>query len=701
MKITRAIIKNFRNFEELDVQLGRNTILLGENGVGKTNFLEALRLVLDPSRERRLYREDFHRPGQPFNGNKIEVHLYFADFQDDQVLHGKVFPNCIIEPNPPIAQVSYIYCPKENIPDQSADGRDDYRAIIYGRGDMSNNVRREIHAHLNIRVIPALRNIDKDIAIWQNSPLRRWANLKSLSDNYDFIQVSASVRRATQELQRIDPIKELQDDIKQRLTDMVESVFTFDPQVGMLPSEPEALQRALRLFLDENLSLDRSSLGLANVLYLTLLMLEIEQRKQQIAEDEDQGEKYQFTILAVEEPEAHLHPHLQRLVFHDFLRWDPPVFLSTHSPQIVSVAEADSLVVLKKQQEDKTIATSTANLSQLPEWEPDWEAAKLDLERYLDSTRGEVVFAKGVILVEGDAELFLVPAFAKKLAEPIINIRREEKQARILEDVTERNQRLDEISENITQLINTGHIPCTLDGAGISVCSVAGTDFKPYVRFLGPEGLNLPLVVITDGDKYIELKDKVKKLIKPESEISQADKEELIDLRETKQWDVLRQKLERLGQGVYAGLERGVQLAHFIAPDNVANLDAAFSEARWDDVRQSLSQIGIFVNDWTLEADLAYSYQDELVTVYGELGASSTKQENMREQLIAGTSESIDKIITRIEETGKGKGRFAQRLSSKVQADRIPEYIHFAIRDIVQKTVPMLFQSSSEDNGEG
>jgi len=701
MKISRVIIRNFRNFEELDVRLGRNTVLLGENGVGKTNFLEALRLVLDPSKERRLYREDFHRPGQPFKGTRIEVHLYFSDFQDDQVLYGKVFPNCIVEPDPPIAQVSYIYCPKENILDQSADGRDDYRAIIYGRGDVSNNVRREIHAHLNLRVIPALRDIDKDIAIWRNSPLRRWANLKNLSENSDFIQVAASVGRATHALQQIDPIKELQDDIKQRLTDMVESVFTFDPQVGMLPSDPEALQRALRLFLDENLSLDRSSLGLANVLYLTLLMLEIEQRKQQKAEDEDQGEKYQFTILAVEEPESHLHPHLQRLVFHDFLRWDPPVFLSTHSPQIVSVAEADSLVVLKRNQEGKTTATSTANLSQLLDWEPDWEAAKLDLERYLDATRGEVVFAKGVILVEGDAELFLISTFAKKMTEPILNLRRNEKQARMLDDTTERDQRLAEIAEKTERLLEADCIPCTLDGAGISVCSVAGTDFKPYVRFLGPQGLNLPLVVITDGDKYTKLKDKVKELRKPESEISHEDKEALTSLRETEQWDDLRQRLEGLGHGVYAGVERGIQLARFIAPDATANLETAFSENRWSDVRQALAQIGIFVNDWTLEAELASLYQGELVDVYGELGASSTQQENMREQLIDSTSESIEKVIARIEETGKGKGRFAQRLSSKVQADKIPEYIHSAIRYIMRQTTPMLFPSPAEESEEG
>ena len=35
---------------------------------------------------------------------------------------------------------------------------------------------------------------------------------------------------------------------------------------------------------------------------------------------------------------------------------------------------------------------------------------------------------------------------------------------------------------------------------GISVCSVGGTNFEPYVKLLGPDGLNMPFAVITDGD---------------------------------------------------------------------------------------------------------------------------------------------------------------------------------------------------------
>jgi putative ATP-dependent endonuclease of OLD family len=60
-------------------------------------------------------------------------------------------------------------------------------------------------------------------------------------------------------------------------------------------------------------------------------------------------------------------------------------------------------------------------------------------------------------LVEGDAERFLVPAFAEALDIP-------------------------------------------LDMLGITVCSVGGTNFTPYVKLLGPQGLNIPHATLTDRD---------------------------------------------------------------------------------------------------------------------------------------------------------------------------------------------------------
>src|SRR3546814_6494779 len=75
--------------------------------------------------------------------------------------------------------------------------------------------------------------------------------------------------------------------------------------------------------------------------------------------------------------------------------------------------------------------------------------------RYLDVTRAELVFARGIILVEGDAERFLIPAFAAA------------------SDIS-------------------------LDEHGISICSVSGTNFKPYAKLLS--ALGIPFAVITDYD---------------------------------------------------------------------------------------------------------------------------------------------------------------------------------------------------------
>ena len=62
MRIARIQIKNFRNFESIDVLLRQNAVILGENKIGKSNLLFALRLVLDaslPDSVRQLREEDF------------------------------------------------------------------------------------------------------------------------------------------------------------------------------------------------------------------------------------------------------------------------------------------------------------------------------------------------------------------------------------------------------------------------------------------------------------------------------------------------------------------------------------------------------------------------------------------------------------------------------------------------------------------
>ena len=62
MRISRIQIRNFRNFRLLNLDLAGNAVIVGENTIGKTNLLYALRLMLDPSlpdSARQLQNDDF------------------------------------------------------------------------------------------------------------------------------------------------------------------------------------------------------------------------------------------------------------------------------------------------------------------------------------------------------------------------------------------------------------------------------------------------------------------------------------------------------------------------------------------------------------------------------------------------------------------------------------------------------------------
>ena len=49
MKIDQVILKGFRNYKEATINSNNNTLIIGENDVGKTNLIYALRLMLDRS----------------------------------------------------------------------------------------------------------------------------------------------------------------------------------------------------------------------------------------------------------------------------------------------------------------------------------------------------------------------------------------------------------------------------------------------------------------------------------------------------------------------------------------------------------------------------------------------------------------------------------------------------------------------------
>ena len=584
MRISRLRIENFRNFEALDLDIAVNTVVVGENKIGKTNLLYAMRLVLDPSlpdSARQLKDEDFWDglPRPVGREHKITVSIDLTDFEGDEN-QVALLADHLVESEPMTARLTYVFQPLDTLEGHPTK-ESDYEFILYGGECPENRLGFDIRRRLPLDLLPALRDAEGDIGNWRRSPLRPLLDAVGGKINREaLIALAKNITEATEAAAQNEEVRWLVDAINDRVRAMVGPSHAVETALGFSPNDPERLLRALRLFIDAGKrEIGAASLGSTNVLYLTLKALELDQS---VAE-----RQRHHTFLAIEEPEAHLHPHLQRLVYRDFLRSPPEqggtspvtVILTTHSPHIVSVAPLNSIVLLRKTEDGRSSeGVSTAKLQLAPD-------IVADLERYLDVTRGEMLFAKGVILVEGEAERFLLPALAKENG-------------------------------------------IDFDELGISVCAVGGTNFRPYIELLGERGLRLPVSVLTDGDS----KENGKKA--GEARVLSMLQEVLAPRDLTG-----RPKLERLGMA---------------------------------------REHGFFVGNQTCEIDLFRSgLHNEIGETLGELAPGDASKARALAWRTDPDSLDPERMLRDI--IAIGKGRFAQRLSTRITAGHWPDYMREGI----------------------
>jgi len=398
MKITSIHLSGYRNFLDARINLVKKTLIIGANDVGKTNLLYAIRLLLDKTLSEADLEpkdSDFYAYKEGINDLSITVWLDELGANVRTQFKGSVSEEGIV-------------VLKYSASRDAATGKKEYTLKV-GPSDeevaLTELPSRTYLRTLNIRYVDSNRNLLAFIKREKKSLLQEakdgrtpeeitadevlQGNVKtSLNQINEDIEAMSYVAKATvginKELSKLSVHHEAQD--------VVFEVGANDPSVFVDGAHLASRVAGQRL--------DIGGDGRNNQIFLSLWAA-----KNRLEEGQEEVESI---ICAIEEPEAHLHPHQQRkLASYLSTNLDAQVILTSHSPEIAGKFAPGSIVRLTS----KAMQTSAASLGCTPVVADSF----VDFGHRLDAIAAEAFFADVIFLVEGQSEVLFYKALARQI----------------------------------------------------------------------------------------------------------------------------------------------------------------------------------------------------------------------------------------------------------------------------------------------
>lgn len=377
-------------------------ILVGENDSGKTAIIDAIKLVIKTHAIDwiKLEDSDFHNAT-----DNLRIELKFDGFNDIEASWFTEWLSWDDAAHKPFLRVIYK---ARKINDRIIQG--DVTAGSTDDGRQMTSIARD---YLKCTYLKALRDADSELSAHKNSrvsQILQGHNLFATTPGQNhaletFVQdanqnIDSWFNDSTQEVdEHGNPIvgtshkEQLKDKIDTYLKDFIDS--NLESELKISDPKVKTILDAISVRVIQNSNL---GLGTMNRLYMATELLHLNNGKPGLH------------LGLIEELEAHLHPQAQMKVMSSLQSRNVQFIMSTHSPNLTSkvrLADKDSVNFIMCHSTDVyPLNPDTTRLK-----ESDFKF----LDTFLDVTKSNLFYAKGVILVEGWAEELLIPTLANKL----------------------------------------------------------------------------------------------------------------------------------------------------------------------------------------------------------------------------------------------------------------------------------------------
>ena len=408
MRISSIRIENFRGIKQLELELDETTVLIGENNSGKTAVLDALRLCLKDLRSRQhpvFEPLDFHLPDtdtEPASAGPIQIDVSFSEQESGEWK------------NQLVGRLN-----RDGILQVGDDGRSHVILRVTCKYDSTSRDFAQEWSFLNLDRAPlpntgprALARIQQEVPYFYLTALRNAAHHFDASGPFwrPFLKdTQLPVQKKTEIEQKLREVNELVvgshanfEQVRKALRQVQDVVSLTSGDVVSIEAVPgrmfDILAKAqihLGTMTGAKIPVGRHGEGTQSLAVLMLFSASLK-----LSLDRE-------PIVALEEPEAHLHPSAVRALWHLIHDFSGQKLISTHSGDLLAETDIHQIRRLSRTPGGISAFQIPANLLSTEE--------RRKFNYHIRLSRGELLFARCSLLVEGETEAWIYPAAARAL----------------------------------------------------------------------------------------------------------------------------------------------------------------------------------------------------------------------------------------------------------------------------------------------